>query len=375
MQNSFTISKTYQPEMNTARLGNPRTAKCYTAKIIKAQPYHVYQDWTFFFNEVEGRNHESTETIRLLFELYPDESPRTSENFRHLCVGEDREEQYWLKQELHKKEAAPPPPLSDPNEYTRTYFREELAKINHSVDQEQSIDSTGCGNNIVYDYKGTAVHRLIPGKFVFAGDLLSAEGLFNNASVVNRRHPQSDLVRNDHSAKSKPEGFGGNFTFADEHKSSNSLLNGASHSSPGICSTTYGNEERHGGAGGKMRSMNIKGAVGMCNRGPNTNGSQFFITLSDGLGEQLDGHHQCFGHVVGVAPVSADGCISGPIGSVDILIELLTKVSKIKKLKQQETRSASKAQIYKRFWSQGRNHQSELEKPAVRIAITDSGEL
>ena len=35
----------------------------------------------------------------------------------------------------------------------------------------------------------------------------------------------------------------------------------------------------------------------MVNKGPDTNGSQFFITLADDLVEQLDGRHVVFGLV------------------------------------------------------------------------------
>ena len=75
---------------------------------------------------------------------------------------------------------------------------------------------------------------------------------------------------------------------------------------------------------------NAKGILSMANAGPNTNGSQFFVTLSSETATHLDGRHAVFGLVVdgievvdaiGVAPTGTGGAPTNPIiiNSVTIL--------------------------------------------------------
>ena len=75
---------------------------------------------------------------------------------------------------------------------------------------------------------------------------------------------------------------------------------------------------------------NAKGILSMANAGPNTNGSQFFVTLSSETATHLDGRHAVFGLVVdgievvdaiGLAPTGAGGAPTNPItiNSVSIL--------------------------------------------------------
>jgi cyclophilin family peptidyl-prolyl cis-trans isomerase len=75
---------------------------------------------------------------------------------------------------------------------------------------------------------------------------------------------------------------------------------------------------------------NAKGILSMANAGPNTNGSQFFITLSSETATHLDGRHAVFGLVVdginvvdaiGLAPTNTGGAPITPItiNSVSIL--------------------------------------------------------
>ena len=67
---------------------------------------------------------------------------------------------------------------------------------------------------------------------------------------------------------------------------------------------------------------NAKGILSMANAGPNTNGSQFFVTLSSETATHLDGRHAVFGLVVdgievvetiGLAPTGAGGAPTNPI--------------------------------------------------------------
>jgi peptidylprolyl isomerase len=64
-------------------------------------------------------------------------------------------------------------------------------------------------------------------------------------------------------------------------------------------------------------SFGVAGMVGMANAGPDTNGSQFFITL--GPADFLDGSYTVFGRVVSGAPVAAAIRKGDPMTSVRIV--------------------------------------------------------
>ena len=57
----------------------------------------------------------------------------------------------------------------------------------------------------------------------------------------------------------------------------------------------------------------VRGALAMANRGPNTNGSQFFIVTTDAA-PWLDGKHTVFGNVVSGMEVvdTIEGAETGP---------------------------------------------------------------
>ena len=59
-----------------------------------------------------------------------------------------------------------------------------------------------------------------------------------------------------------------------------------------------------------------KGILSMANAGPNTNGSQFFVTLSSETATHLDGRHAVFGLVVdGIDVIDTIGGFFGPNGT------------------------------------------------------------
>ena len=61
---------------------------------------------------------------------------------------------------------------------------------------------------------------------------------------------------------------------------------------------------------------NAKGILSMANAGPNTNGSQFFITLSSQTAQHLDGRHAVFGLIVdGIEVVDTIGGFFGTNGA------------------------------------------------------------
>ncbi|RNF27487.1 cyclophilin [Trypanosoma conorhini] len=133
--------------------------------------------------------------IRVEFELFDDESPKTCANFRHLCAGQTTSRQ------------------------GQTYLYQGL---------------TPC-------YRGTYIHKIIPAFCAQGGDL---------------------TMRVDRGANYFSS-FGRGW-FADENK-------------------------RH--------RLNKIGLLLMANNGPNSNGSQFFITTSDADEKALSGRHVCFGRI------------------------------------------------------------------------------
>jgi peptidylprolyl isomerase len=106
-------------------------------------------------------------------------------------------------------------------------------------------------------YKGAAFHRVVPGFMCQGGDITAGNGTGGESAIGDARY------------------------FADE---------------------AFG-AVRHDGAG----------VVSMANAGPNTNGSQFFITFADA--PWLDGRHVAFGRVVdgmdALRAIEKAGSISG----------------------------------------------------------------
>ncbi|KAG8346293.1 putative Cyclophilin type peptidyl prolyl cis trans isomerase [Trypanosoma vivax] len=139
---------------------------------------------------------EPQSLVRIEFELFDDESPKTCANFRQLCAGQSTSRQgqtYWFR-------------------------------------------------GVSPCYRGTFFHKIVPHFCVQGGDItMHVDGGANHFSSFGRGH------------------------FADENK---------------------------------RRRMNEKGLLAMANNGPNTNGSQFFITTTDVDEKAFNSRHVCFGRIV-----------------------------------------------------------------------------
>lgn len=118
----------------------------------------------------------------------------------------------------------------------------EICKANSTAARPSSGAHSASNEIMDPTYRGTEIHRIVPNFMIQGGDFTSFDGKGGYA------HPYTN-----HGQK----------TFADENFS-------VSHSSEGVLS--------------------------MANRGKNTNGSQFFVTLNKCL--HLDGKHVAFGRVV-----------------------------------------------------------------------------
>ena len=157
---------------------------------------------SFFKSKVEPKIHSKVyfdvsiageDAGRIQFELF-DETPKTSENFRQLCIGE--------------------------------------------------AGVTRNGKKMMH-YKGSPFHRIIPEFMIQGGDITHGNG-FGGESIYGKTFPDENFIHN--------------------------------HTDPGMLS--------------------------MANSGPNTNGSQFFITTVPC--PWLDGKHVVFGRVAGGMDVVKD---------------------------------------------------------------------
>jgi cyclophilin family peptidyl-prolyl cis-trans isomerase len=148
--------------------------------VYRFRPMAIAKPRTFFAVKIDGRD-----AGRIIFELFSDHTPKTSENFRALCTG------------------------------------------------EKGIGKFGKALN----YKGSSFHRIIPRFMIQGGDFTHGDGRGGESIYGARFDDESFSVR---------------------------------HTGPGLLS--------------------------MANAGPNTNGSQFFITTVPC--PWLDGRHVVFGRVV-----------------------------------------------------------------------------
>ncbi|KAI5184473.1 hypothetical protein NEIRO03_1750 [Nematocida sp. AWRm78] len=108
------------------------------------------------------------------------------------------------------------------------------------------------GNLKAYTYKGTVFHRIIDGFVIQGGDVQHMNGMGGISSL-------------------KKWNWG---RFPDE------------------------TDKMKGSGKYPMRLHNKIGMVAMANSGPNTNGCQFYITLSESSCSHLDGRHTVFGEVI-----------------------------------------------------------------------------
>lgn len=151
---------------------------------------------------------DKANTERIIFHLFDDVVPKTTQNFRELCTGK------------------------------------------HG-----------------YGYKGSRIHRIIPGFMVQGGDFTRGNGT-GGKSIWDKQFPDENFKKR--------------------------------HTGPGMLS--------------------------MANAGPNTNGSQFFITTDEKPLPWLDGKHVVFGEVSGedsMAVVKRLESLGSPSGKVDAALNLM----------------------------------------------------